>query len=256
MAWAGYFAVFLINAASYLFSAGFEGFIQLPAFKNTTKVQNKILNDILEGCRYVFSRRRLMIILMMVGVIHFFVGSIEAVIPVFATGLAGKGPENIGFIQTCFGLGTVLAALFISIRNLNDKEAVLLFSSVFLIGLFLILIGTIHMAGIQNVLAFLVFFLAIGGAVIFAGTSFRSLLQKDVDANMMGRVFGFVSSVGNISIPLAILIFGLLMEYIHPRIILAISGFSLLPLSILAYNKYMGTISEQQSPESAVYKRN
>jgi MFS family permease len=252
VAWTGYLSVFLINSFSYLFSAGFESFIQLPVLKNKTAVQNKILDDIIEGCRYVFWRRRLLIILVMVGVIHFFVGSIEAVIPVFATGLTGEGPENIGYIQTCFGLGTVLAALFISIRNLNDKEVVVLFGSVFLIGLLLILIGAIHVAGMQNVLAYLAFFLAFGGAVIFAGTSFRSLLQKDVDATMMGRVFGFVSSVGNISIPVAILVFGLLMEYIHPRIILVASGFALLPISILAYNKFMGTLSEQQSPESAV----
>ena len=40
-----------------------------------------------------------MIILAAVAVIHLFVGSIEAVIPVLAAGLPGRGAENLGFIQ-------------------------------------------------------------------------------------------------------------------------------------------------------------
>jgi hypothetical protein len=69
------------------------------------------------------------------------------------------------------------------------------------------------------------------------------MIQKEVDDRMMGRVFGFVSSVGNISIPLAMLICGILMEYVSHSIILAASGLILLPLSIVSYHKYMATIS-------------
>ena len=191
-------------------------------------------------------------ILVMVGVIHFFVGSIEAIIPVLATDLKGEGAQNIGFIQTCFGLGTVLAALLISIRSINNREVVFLFGSVFLIGLVLVLISGMHMSGVRMLIPFLVFFLFIGGCIIFAGTSFRSILQKEVNDMMMGRVFGLVSSVGNISIPLAILIYGFLLEYLPHNAILAFSGLILMPTSILAYHKYMATLSGQQQRESII----
>jgi MFS family permease len=243
VAWAGYLPVFIINAGSYLFSAGFESFIRLPAFERPASGQTKIVDDIVEGCRYVYRRSSLVIILVMVGVIHFFVGSIEAVVPVLATNLNGGGAQNIGLIQTCFGLGTVLAALFISLRNIRAREALILFSSVFCIGLSLLVISGMHLFGIRIVIPFLFVFLAVGGLIIFAGTSFRSMIQKEVDDRMMGRVFGFVSSVGNISIPLAMLICGILMEYVSHSIILAASGLILLPLSIVCYHKYMATIS-------------
>ncbi len=252
VAWAGYLPVFVINAGSYLFSAGFESFIRLPTIEHRASGQAKIVDDIIEGCRYVYRRNCLMIILIMVGVIHFFVGSIEAVIPVLATDLRGGSAENIGFIQTFFGLGTVIAALFISIRNIKDNEVLFLFGSVFIVGLLLFLIGGIHMSGMRMVMPFLILFLAVGGCIIFAGTSFRSIIQKEVDDMMMGRVFGFVSSVGNISIPLAFLIFGILMEYIPHNAILATSGLILLPTSILAYLKYTETLSEQQQGKSIV----
>ena len=112
------------------------------------------------------------------------------------------------------------------------------FGSVFFIGLVLLMLSSLHIFGIRSVFPYLAFFLAIGGLIIFAGTSFRSLLQKQVDDMMMGRVFGFVSSVGNISIPLATLIFGILLEYLSYNVLLAASGVILMPISILAYYKY------------------
>lgn len=250
VAWAGYLPVFIINAGSYLLSAGVECFIRLPAFERPASNQTKIVDDFVEGCRYVYRRSSLVIILVMVGVIHFFVGSIGAVVPVLATNLNGGGAENIGLIQTCFGLGTVLAALYISLRNIKAREALVLFGSVFFIGLSLLVISGMHLSGIRIVLPFLFVFLVVGGLIIFAGTSFRSMIQKEVDEQMMGRVFGFVSSVGNISIPLAMLICGVLMEYVPHSIILAASGLTLLPLSIISHHKYMATLAGQDQQES------
>jgi MFS family permease len=238
VAWGGYLPVFLLNAASYLFSAAFESMIQMPAQGETTAKQTSIGSDILEGCHYVAERQHLVVILGMVAVIHFFVGSIEAVIPVMAAGLAGKGAANIGFIQTAFGLGTVGAALVISLRRIGSREARCLFGSVFFIGLLLLAMGVLHLWGARRVSLFLVFFISLGGAVIFAGTSFRSILQKGVAEAMMGRVFGFVASVGNISIPVAALLAGISMEYLPHHFILIASGASLLPLSAVAHYAY------------------
>jgi hypothetical protein len=239
VAWAGYLPVFIINAASYLFSGGFECFINIPRIEKAASGPSRIIDDILDGCRYVYHRNSLMIILIMVGVIHFFVGSIEAVIPVLASNLDGNGAQNMGYIQTCFGLGTVLSALYISIRNIKEQEARCLFGSVFLIGLCLLSISGAYSAGIRIVYFFLAMFLAIGALVIIAGTSFRSIIQKEIEDRMMGRVFGFVSCVGNISIPLAMLISGHLMETINHSIILAASGFVLLPISVVAYHRFL-----------------
>jgi MFS family permease len=250
VAWVGYLPVFVINACSYLFSAVFESIIRLPALERASSGRIKMVDDIVDGCRYVYRRKSLVVILVMVGLIHFFVGSIEVVIPVLATDLKGEGAQNIGYIQTFFGLGMVITAFILGIRSIAGKEVRFLFGGVFLIGLLLLTMGGFHMSGIRIILPFLILFLAIGGAVIFAGTSFRTILQKDVDEMMMGRVFGFVSSVGNISIPLATLIFGILMEYVPHNLILAINGFILLPTSILAYYKYAGTLSERQRQKS------
>jgi len=252
VAWGGYLTVFIINAGSYLFSAAFESFIRIPPRDHKTSGKTKLVDDIIAGCRYVWQTKGLMMILVMVGVIHFFVGSIEAIVPVLAVDLKGGGAQNIGFIQTSFGLGTVLAALLISIRSINNREVAFLFGSVFLIGLNLVLISGMHISGVRVIMPFLMFFLFIGGCIIFAGTSFRSILQKEVEDMMLGRVFGFVSSVGNISIPVAILICGFLLEYLPHHVILGISGIILMPTGILAYHRYTAAMSGQQQREPII----
>ena len=246
VAWVGYLPVFFINACSYLISAGCESFMHLPQLEKNVAGPTKITEDIMAGCRYVGQRKNMIVILGMVGLIHFFVGGIEAVIPVLAAGFEGRGAANIGYIQSCLGLGTVLAAIFISLRNRVVDEALFLFGSVFMIGMLLLTMGAGHMAGIRFLPSYLVLFLLIGGAVLWAGTSFRSILQKEVDDTMMGRVFGLVSSVGNLSIPLAVLIFGVSMEVVPPGAMLAASGFVLLPVSIIAYHRYIASVSWSQ----------
>ena len=254
VAWVGYLPVFAINATSYLISAGFEFFIRLPAMNRTGSGAIRLVDDIYQGWRYVYRRRHLVVILSMVGIIHLFVGCIEVVIPILASNLKGAGAQNIGLLQTSFGLGTVLAALILSVRNINNREVRLLFSSVFVIGLLLLVVSGIFLAGFRSVLSFLVLFILIGGCVLFAGTSFRSILQKEVGESMMGRVFGFVSTVGNISIPVAALFCGFLMEYVPHFLILAASGLALLPASIYSYQKYVGAIAftRQRDQKTAV----
>lgn len=53
---------------------------------------------------------------------------------------------------------------------------------------------------------------------------------------MMGRVFGVVSSVGNGSIPLAMLIYGYLLVVIDVYHLVLVTGLLLLPLCIISYN--------------------
>jgi MFS family permease len=241
VAWGGYLPVFLINAGSYLISAGFECLIKIPPLKRRVHAKTEFLDDIRQGCGYVYIRNHLMVILLMVGVIHFFVGCIEVVIPVLATSLVGDGARNIGYLQTFFGTGMIMTAFLLSFINITGREARFLFGGVFCIGLLLLITSLICLSGARGILAFMLLFCLMGGAIIIAGTSFRSILQKEVQEDMMGRIFGFAAAVGNISIPLATLIYGILMSYMSHGSLMAISGVVLLPISLVAYHIFSQT---------------
>lgn len=236
----GYGFAFIFNAASFLVSAFFELFLKIPPVNRRENKETSIKHDILEGYKYILKDKGLIIILIMVAVLHFFVGSIEVLIPVLANSLAGNGAENLGFIQAAFGVGAVLSALVISVHSIDAKEEKFLFSSVFVIGFGYIFIGVLYLAGLGVVVPFLLVFLLIGSFIILGGTCFKSIIQKNTDDNMAGRVFGVVSSVGNGSIPFAMLVYGFLLTYIDFYFLALISGLILLPMSVIFYKTYKG----------------
>lgn len=227
----GYFIVFTLNAISYFVSALFEGFLKIPSTK--TDPHERFSIAFKEGYRYIYSDQKLLIILFMVFIIHFFVGSIEVSIPVIANHLPGEGPANMGYIQTAFGVGAVTMALFLSYASITGRESFMLFMAVAFSGLFLFFIGFSGLSA-PSFFIYLVLFLLFSSSILLAGTSFQSLIQKNTEPEMIGRVFGVVSSVGNFSIPFAVLVYGFLLEYFNSHLLLSISGFMIILITILS----------------------
>lgn len=237
----GYLWVFVVNAISFLLSAFFECFIKIPPLQiDTTEKRGAtgILSDLKQGYRYILSDKALLILLFMVMVIHFFVGSIEIFMPVIANAISDDGARSLGFFQTAFGVGTIIMAVILSIKNISGKEKFTLFGSVFLIGV--LYIAASFFAGNEAVITglYLIMIFLFGCCIICAGISFKTLLQKKVDNSFAGRVFAVVGSVGNASIPGAMIVYGFLLEIYDFQDLLMISGLVLIPLSIVSFILY------------------
>ncbi|MBU8848480.1 MAG: MFS transporter, partial [Desulfobacterales bacterium] len=167
----GYLWVFIINAVSFILSAGLECFIHIPSTLKQAqkKEQSGILDDMKQGYQYIFSKRVLVILLFMVMIIHFFVGSIEVFMPVIANAISEDGPKNFGFFQAAFGLGTIIMAMVLSIKSIFEKEKTALFTSVFFIGL--LYVAASFFKGNETVLIslFLAMIFLFGCCIICAG---------------------------------------------------------------------------------------
>lgn len=230
----GYFWVFVMNAASFIFSAGFECFIQIPPVPGEAKIEKQqgLWEDMRQGYRYILSRQELAVLLFMVLVIHFFVGSIEVILPVMADTVSREGARTLGFFQTALGLGTLAMAVFLSIRSISGREKASLFSSVFIIGLLFSGTGMVNPG--ERVGFYLVMIFLFGCCIICAGISFRTLLQKGVDNAFAGRVFAVAGSIGNAAIPGAMIIYGVLLERYSFQGLLMVSGLVLMLLSMVS----------------------
>ena len=237
----GYLWVFVVNAISFLLSAFFECFIKIPPLqKDTTEKRGEtgILSDLKQGYQYIFSDKALVILLFMVMVIHFFVGSIEIFMPVIANAISDDGARSLGFFQTAFGVGTIIMAVILSIKTISGKEKFTLFGSVFLIGM--LYIAASFFAGKEAVITglYLIMIFLFGCCIIGAGISFKTLLQKKVDNSFAGRVFAVVGSIGNAAIPGAMIVYGFLLEIYDFQDLLRVSGLMLIPLSIISFILY------------------
>ena len=236
----GYFWVFVLNSASFIVSAGFECFIRIPSVYGEAekKKQQGLWADMRQGYQYILSRQDLVVLLFMVLIIHFFVGSIEVILPVMADSVSADGAKILGFFQTALGLGTLIMAVFLSIRTISGREKASLFGSVFIMGL--LFLGTGMMgAGESLIVSFYLFMIFLFGCcMICAGISFRTLLQKGVDNAFAGRVFAVAGSIGNAAIPGAMIIYGVLLEHYSFQGLLMVSGLVLMLLSMVSFVLY------------------
>jgi len=235
----GYTPVFFFNALSFFISAFFESLMTIDGLDDCERrKKSRIRQDLAEGFCYMSRNTGFLIILFMVAAIHFFVGSIEVIIPVLSTKLIGHGARNIGLIQAAFGGGMMCMALIVGLISLKNREARYLFGSVFCVGIIFVLISLLKKSDCLSVFSYLPLFLSWGVFIMVAGTSFQTIIQKKTSERMRGRVFGVVTSVGNGSIPLAMIIYGNLMGRFSISDLLLVTGIILLPLSLFSYIKY------------------
>jgi len=236
----GYAPVFALNAGSFLLSALFESFLDIPSGKKKNVERPGVSADVREGFNYILTNRNMLVILFMIGMIHFFVGSMEVLTPVFSTTLSGSGAKNLGYLQTSLGIGTLLMALFLSLKSNPGQEVMCLFASTASFGFVLILVSWIISSGQHSLLPYIGPFLLLGAFIVLAATCFRTLLQANTPDRMTGRVFGAAGTIGDLSLPGAMLIYGFLLKWIDCGTLFAATGCALSLLSTIFYLLYKG----------------
>ncbi len=233
----GYLFVFVFNGLSFIISGVCELFLTIPEEKQHSKASG-LVDDVKEGIHYIIKEKSLLTLLGFIAMIHFFVGSFQTITPILAKVMTGVAVQNLGFIQTAFGLGMVFLSLVFGVKNLMHKrERFTLLVSVFFIGVVNVAISLLVFNGTESIFLYLVPFFVYGGSVILAVTAFRTLVQQVTPNKMAGRVFGVAFSVGDASIPMAMLIYGFLLDYFAVSYLLTISGMSLMLLSVIFARK-------------------
>jgi len=230
----GYAWIFLLNGISFMISAGFESLIKIPGTLKE-KAQRSLVSDVKEGYAYLLGRRLLMMLLFLVMIIHFFYGGIEVFMPVIADRISIDGPRTLGIFHAALGGGFLAMSLLLSRVSIAGKEKTVLFSSVAAMGVVQVLTWFVARTGDLAVSGFSVCFFLWGAAVIRAAVSYKTLLQTYTDNEFGGRVFAAASTIGNATVPAAMIVFGLLLDYIEFSSLLPVSGLALTGLGFISF---------------------
>ena len=230
----GYAWIFVLNGISFLISAGFESLIKISGILKE-KAKNSLVSDIKEGYAYLFGKRLLMVVLFMVMIIHFFYGGIEVFMPVIADRISSDGPRTLGIFHAALGGGFLAMSLLLSRLSIAGKEKTVLFSSVVAMGVIQMLTWLVAWTDNLAVLGFAVCIFLWGAAVIRAAVSYKTLLQTYAENEFGGRVFAAASTIGDATVPAAMIVFGLLLDHIEFSRLLPVSGLALVGLGLISY---------------------
>ena len=223
----GYNFIFIFNTISFFVATIFTTKINIP---NIVKKENKAENNFSDGYKYIFNKKSLLAVVIVVAVGHFFVGAIDVIIPALSIKLQGNGAQNMGYIQTFFGVGTLAASILLNLVNINNREDKVLFTSMYIIGGIYILLGVLFTFKIMSVVPYLFVFLLYSSVIMFAATCFQVILQKNIEESMSGRVWSIVNSLGNCSMPLAVAVVGFMLDYIKFDYLTIAIGITVIPL--------------------------
>lgn len=129
---------FLLNAISYL-----AMIFSLLLMKFDTSRQKdeakEIIEEFLDGFRYVFQNIPIRKILILIGLTSLFGSPYIVILPIFAKNILGGGPVTLGLLTSFASLGALFASFYIASRQNIDRsgKGMLIFGFIFSFSLIL-----------------------------------------------------------------------------------------------------------------------
>ena len=180
---------FLLNGISYLGVIIALFLMRLSPFTVQHRRQN-VLTDIQEGFSYVSGNIPIRALLLLMSAVSFFGLPLMTFIPAYVKDILQGDSEMLGFLLSCIGVGSFLAALYLAARKSVVGLGKVVTISAFLLGISLMILSYIDTYWIAAFIC-----LPAGFAIISTVASINTLLQTLSDG-ISGNDFHRNSSGG------------------------------------------------------------
>ncbi|MDN4492468.1 MFS transporter [Ureibacillus aquaedulcis] len=229
----------LINIISYSIAFLLESTMNFRLY--STKSQNakneeSMLQSFKEGLRYLKTKPVISRLLMVVLWLNLFFASVNVGTNFILVEVLKMEYSLIGFVEASGAIGMLLISIYFAARS-NVKYP-LQFSKRAVLGLS-ILVGTIaiplifDISGTLLFIYFLVIMFLFGSFSVLTNTPLGIMMQKDVDENYRGRVFGILEMMAMGLMPVGSLVFGILYDVVPAEIILIVCSALLVTVTLV-----------------------
>lgn len=212
----GYYGVkvcFLVNSIS--FGAVVIGliFIKPKSVEAKIKSENKIIDEIKDGLKYIYKHDILLHTIIVVFIVGTFAPNFNVLVPVFAKEILNQNEAGFGLLMSFMGVGSFIGAMFIATLSKSGPKKLFIYVVPFVVGIFLIITGLSRIYILTGVfLAFTGFFF------ICFSSSANSTLQLNAKNNYRGRVMSVYTLVFAGSTPIGNFYAGIIAEKFDARI--------------------------------------
>lgn len=225
--------VFMANGLSFYIAAIFSLLMRYKEERvNPGERSTTIFKDVVEGITFIKGRGNMISILFIIGIAHFFVGSLSVSLPFLANSLGGKGVNNLGLLETLLGAGLLAGAAFSGLRSKKIVSERILFTLMMGFGLCFMCIGTACYYEFDNRVIYMILLFLVGMIIANASIFWQLLLQLNTPTKMRGRVFGISTLIGNASLPIAFGVAGILLNISSISTLMLGSGICLVVLGM------------------------
>lgn len=209
---------FLLNGISYIGVILALLLMRLSPAAPPAAHQN-IFTDLTEGFTYVSSSIPLRSLLLLMSVVSFFGLPLMTFIPAYVKDILRGDSAMLGYLLSCAGIGSLLAALLLATRRSIPGLSKVISISAFFLGLCLLHISFVTTPWVAAILS-----VFIGFTLITTVASINTLLQTLSDEDKRGRVMGYLAMAFTGITPLGSLALGALEKYTGLPSIILVSG--------------------------------
>lgn len=212
--------VFLLNGISYLLCAFCETWIRMsPAVQKKVR-PGSVMEDLRFGAAYLYEHKDIFTLFSLSVITNFlFSGALMVGIPFVFKEVLAVTSQFYGIGQAIFPAGAVLGAVLMSLMpEVREYYRVLLVTTP-VIGLAFILIGVPLLPAVRAGYDLMLLYGFLLGVLFLFGIvnsvcniPLRVLLQRLIPGNLLGRVFGLLSSFNQGLVPISMALVGFLLD--------------------------------------------
>lgn len=205
--------VLLLDGLSFLMAALLILFVTPVNEEVDTKEEmtiNGVFNDLKVGFKYVYSHKPIFIIIILSALVNFVLAAYNLLLPYSSQMFEGISDRLYGSFLTAQAIGGFLGSILSGFVNRSlSSRRLLLFSACS--GLMLMLTAPLYF--IFHNLIILIFSPALFSLFLsIFNIQFFSIVQRDVDNEFLGRVFGIIFSVAILFMPLGTVFFSVVLN--------------------------------------------
>ena len=200
--------------------------------RTTLAAKSNVIEDMLQGVRYIVSWRGLFFLFAWVGFLNFFGAPTHSLVPLFVKEYFAGDVLKLGWIQTAAGAGIIIGGLMMGTWGGFKRLIVTCFAGVILQSIVRVAFGFVTDESYWYGVA-IWFITGIGGAVAWA--PIHAIIQSTVPKDMQGRAYSVLNAMIGASMVLSLAITGPVVEAIGVRLIYIIGGTGIFVLTVAGF---------------------
>jgi hypothetical protein len=222
---AGVGSVLAVCAGLGVFAALLAAGLQVAAPGALREGSPAVLADVAEGLRLAARRPRLRVMLALLTAEAVVAGALDLLFVILAVGVLGRSEAWAGYLNSAYGAGAVVAAT-VSVILVGRRLGTPILGAALLLSAVLAALGV--GAGLAGTLALLA---VAGAAATLLDVALRTLLQRSVPPQLIGRVFGVLEgltmagyALGALLVPLLVHLGGNWLALIGTAVVLPLAA--------------------------------
>lgn len=203
--------ILLIDLASFVFAFCVLLFF-IPILEHLEKKQQKsFYAGTLEGLSFLKKEKGILYIMLTMALINFFSRlTYENILSPMILARSGDNSMVLGIVNACMGIGGIVGGLIVSVKKESRHKA----SAIYACAALSFFFGDFTMAVGTGVLLWSFAAIVASVPIPFIMANQNAILYKRVPQDMQGRVFAVRNAVQYWTIPVGILLGGILADYV------------------------------------------